>query len=60
MITKLEREAEDPKILATQGPSKQQEVQEMRFNEAKVDEEEKKEVPKDATIGGNNHRTSFG
>ena len=58
MITKLEREAEDPKILATQGPSKQQEVQEMRFRE--VEEEERKEVAKDAMIGGNNHKISFG
>ena len=41
-------------------PSKPQEVQEIRFSEAEVDEEEKKEVAKDATIGGNNHRTSFG
>ena len=44
----------------SQVPSKQQEVQEMRFREAEVDEEEKKEVAKDATIGGNNHTTSFG
>ena len=32
----------------------------MRFSEAEVDEEEKKEVAKDAMIGGNNHKTSFG
>ena len=30
----------------------------MRFRE--VDEEERKEVAKDAMIGGNNHKTSFG
>ena len=32
----------------------------MRFREAEVEEEEKKEVAKDAMIGGNNHKTSFG
>ena len=44
--------------MAPQGPSKQQEVQEMRFRE--VEEEERKEVAKDAMIGGNNHKISFG
>ena len=32
----------------------------MRFRDAEVEEEEKKEVAKDATVGGNNHKTSFG
>ena len=35
-------------------------MQEMRFRVAEVDEEERKEDAKDATIGGNNHKTSFG
>ena len=46
--------------LTSQVPSKQQEVQEMRFRVAEVEEEERKEDAKDAMIGGNNHRTSFG
>ena len=32
----------------------------MRFRDAEVDEEERKEEAKDAMIGGNNHKTSFG
>ena len=46
--------------MASQVPSKQQEVQEIRFRVAEVDEEERKEGAKDAMIGGNNHKTSFG
>ena len=29
----------------------------MRFREAEVEEEERKEVANDATLGGNNHKT---